>query len=152
MRATLAVVFLLSGILSASAVAGGTVGRATDKRPPLRVPARLAQTLARQGYPVHQACGSLLEPPPPVHAKAPHIILRGRSVPACWLVIYKSGYSVSITPHSSRAAAKLAYQRTYNRWARDTRRVAIGPLLVSGFRLPEADWKIILRTVSAATR
>jgi len=149
MRATLALVLLLGGILSASAVAAQTADRTTDTRQPLRVPAQLAQMLARQGYPAHQACGSVLEPPPRIGAHKSHIIIRGGSLPACWLVIYKSGYSVSISPHSSRAAAKLAYQRTYNRWARSTRRIAVGPLLVSGFRLSEADWKVIVRIVSA---
>jgi hypothetical protein len=149
MRATLAIVLLVSGVLSVSAVAARTADRTTARRQPLEVPAQLAQMLARQGYPAHQACGSVHEPPPPIGTHKSHIIIRGGLVPACWLVIYKSGYSVSISPHSSRAAAKLAYRRTYNRWERNTRRIAVGPLLVSGFRLSEADWKVIVRIVSA---
>jgi len=59
---------------------------------------------------------------------------------------------MSISPHTSRAAAKRAYQRSYNKWAQNTRRVAIGPFLVSGFRLPEADWDVSRRIVSSVAR
>lgn len=150
MRATLAAVLLVSGTLATSAIAARSADRATNQTaPPLQVPAGLAQALVRQGYPAHQACGSVMEPPPPSRTHGSNIIIRVESVPACWLVMYTSGYSVSITPRSSRAAARLAYLRTHNRWARSTRSIAIGTLLVSGFRLPEADWKVIVRTVSA---
>jgi hypothetical protein len=69
-------------------------------------------------------------------------------MPACWLVIYKDGYSVSVTPHSSRAAAKLALHGIYNKWARTTRRIVLGRLVVSGFRVPAKDWNVIRQIVS----
>jgi hypothetical protein len=149
MRVALVLVAL---VLLGSAFPGATVA-ATETAsvngktaPPLGVPPRLAQALVRQGYPVRHPCGSVLEPPPPSITQAQ--LLHLTDVPACWLVIYKDGYSVSITPRSNSAAARLAYQRSYNKWARNTRRIAIGSLLVSAFRLPEADWNVIRRIVS----
>jgi hypothetical protein len=150
MRAALVVVVLVvvASVVSAAAVA---VTQPTTVRgrtaPPLRVPPRLAQALAREGYPVRHACGSVLEPLPPTGTQGQ--LRHLTQVPACWLVIYKDGYSVSITPHSNRAAARLAYQRSYNKWARNTRRIAIGPLLVSAFRVPQEDWTVIRGIVSA---
>ncbi len=156
MRAALVLValLLLGSTVSAATVAATEAASVRGKTaPPLRVPPRLAQALVRHGYPVRHPCGSVLEPPPPsgTQGQLRHLT----QVPACWLVIYKDGYSVSITPHSNRAAARLAYQRSYNKWARNTRRIAIGPLLVSAFRLPQADWNAIRRivsTVAAAAR
>jgi hypothetical protein len=141
---------LLSALVAVGFIAASADAKRAAHSPPLRVPARLAQALVRQGYPVRHPCGSVLEPPP---RRGTHGVLVGtRAVAACWLRIYKAGYSVSISPHTSRAAAKLAYQRSYNKWAQNTRRVAIGPFLVSGFRVPEADWNVIRRIVSSVAR
>src|ERR1035437_5710258 len=149
MRAALflvALVLLSTAFAAATIAATDTAGARAKTAPPLRVPPRLAQALVRKGYPVRHPCGSVLEPPPPSGTQGR--ILHATDVPACWLVIYKDGYSVSITPHLNSAAARLAYQRTYNRWAPNTRRIAIGPLLLSAFRIPEADWNVIRRIVS----
>ena len=153
MRAALVLVAL---VLVGSTVPAATVATAKTANaythhgktvPPLRVPARLSQALVRRGYPVRHPCGSVLEPLPSTGTQGQ--LRHLTQVAACWLVIYKDGYSVSITPHSSRAAARLAYQRSYNKWARSTRRIAIGQLLVSAFRAPVKDWNVIRRIVSA---
>ena len=142
---------LLSSGLSAATVASAKTASAYahDGKtvPPLTVPARLSQALVRRGYPVRHPCGFVLEPPPLSGTHGG--VSRSTQVRACWLVIYQDGYSVSITPHSSRAAARLAYQRTYNKWARNTRRITIGQLLVSAFHAPVDDWNVIRRIVSA---
>jgi hypothetical protein len=141
-------------LLVALALASGAFPAATHAtespkpKPPLQVPLRLAQALVRQGYPAHRACGSILEPPPPLNGSSGSIRVVGRSVPACWLVIYKHRYSIIITPHSSRAAARLAYQRTQNAFAIRTHRIAIGRLLVSAYRVPDAAWRVIRRITS----
>ena len=159
MRAALVLVALVlaGSTVSAAAVATAKTANAYTHHgqtvPPLRVPPRLSQALVRRGYPVRHPCGSVLEPLPSTGTQGQ--LRHLTQVPACWLVIYKDGYSVSITPHSNRAAARLAYQRSYNRWARNTRRIAIGPLLVSAFRVPQKDWNVIRRivaTVAVATR
>jgi hypothetical protein len=148
MRAALVLVALLvlGSVYPAATIAvAGRVNRGSTG--PLKVPPSLAPALVRQGYAVRHPCGSVLEPPPSTGKQGQ--LLHLRQVPACWLVIYKGSYSVSISPHSSRAAARLAYERTYNKWARNTRRIAIGPLLVSAFRIPDAEWNAIRRIVSA---
>jgi hypothetical protein len=153
MRAALVLValVLVGSTVSAAAVATAKTANAYTHHgktvPPLRVPARLSQALVRRGYPVRHPCGFVLEPPPLSGTHGG--VSRSTEVRACWLVIYRDGYSVSITPHSSRAAARLAYQRTYNKWARNTRRIKIGRLLVSAFRAPVKDWNVIRRIVSA---
>lgn len=147
MRAALVLAALVSvsGGIAATAVGTGhtpaTTPRTGSAAQPLRVPQRLAQALVRRGYPVRHPCGSVAEPPP--RSSTHGGLIQLKSVPACWLVIYKDGYSVSITPHSTRAAAKVAYERTHNKWARQNRSVAVGRLLVSGFRVPEHEWNVI---------
>ena len=151
MRAALvlaALLLLVGGISAAVAEAATSATRYQDPTPPLKVPQRLTQALVRQGYPVRHPCGSVIEPPPRIGGTHGHVVLPN-DLPACWLVIYKDRYSVSITPHSSPAAARLAYQRTYNKWTRTTRRIVLGRLLVSGFRVPAQDWNAIRQVVSA---
>ncbi len=149
MRAALALLALLvvgsafaDATLSTPAPAGGS-----PTATPLAVPYRVVQALARHGYPGHRPCGRVMEPPPRV-GDSQGIIINPRFLPACWLVIYRGGYSVDITPYSNRAAAKLAYHRIDNKWALTTRRVVVGRLLVSGFRVPAQDWSAIQRIVT----
>jgi hypothetical protein len=151
MRAAVPLAALLSlvGSVPAAAVEAASAG-ATSHRgntaPPLRVPQRLAQALVGGGFPVRHPCGSVLEGPRVSSTNGDVVQLN--SVPACWIVIYKDRFSVSITPHSSPAAARLAYERSYNKWARTTRRIAIGRLLLSGFRVPAHAWNVIRLIVS----
>jgi hypothetical protein len=114
----------------------------------LRVPARVAQALVRRGYPVRTQCGEVADPPAPAGLHG--VVVLG-SLPACWIVIEGNGYSVSITPRTTSAAATIAYKSVYNRWAKTVRIAAIRNLLVYAFRLPEADWHVIRQAVSDAT-
>jgi hypothetical protein len=76
----------------------------------------------------------------------------GRGVAGCWVVIEWRGYSVSVVPHSTATAARVAYRRTYNRWAKKRRMALVRNLVVYGFRVPVADWQAIRGLVISATR
>jgi hypothetical protein len=56
---------------------------------------------------------------------------------------------VSIVPHSSPAAAKVAYKSLHNRWAKRNRNAAVGYALIWAFRLPTSDWTRIYRVVTS---
>jgi hypothetical protein len=128
----------------------GKVARASaaSRSRSLRVPARVAQALIRRGYPVRPQCGEVADPPPPTRS---HSVIALGSLPACWIVIESNGYSVSVTPRTSSAAAKIAYKSVYNRWAKTVRVAAIRNLLVYAFRLPEDHWHVIRQAVNDAT-
>jgi hypothetical protein len=68
------------------------------------------------------------------------------------VVVELHGYSVSVVPHSTAKAARVAYQRTYNRWAKKRRMALVKNLVVYGFRVPVSEWQAIRRLVTAATR
>jgi hypothetical protein len=101
----------------------------------LAIPASLVDDLRSQHYPVRVVCGGVLED-------------RG-FVPACFARIAQGGYSVTIAPHTTEAAARAAYERTSNRWATTKRETAIGTLLLTGFRVPAGTWRSLVRLVRA---
>jgi hypothetical protein len=68
------------------------------------------------------------------------------------VVIERFGYSVHVVPHSTGKAATVAYERTYNRWAKRTRMAVVRNLVVYGFRIPALEWQTIRRIVDGATR
>jgi hypothetical protein len=103
--------------------------------------------LIRNGYPARTQCGEVVEPPPPLGSHS-HIF-SGRSIPACWVVVERDGFSVYVTPHSNAAAATLAYQRTHNPWAKQSREAAIGDVLLTGYRVTKADWLRISHLVAS---
>jgi hypothetical protein len=75
-----------------------------------------------------------------------------RGVPGCWVVIEWHGYHVSVVPHGTPKAARLAYQRSYNRWAKKRRVALVRNLVVYGFRVPVSDWQTIRGLVISATQ
>lgn len=103
--------------------------------------------LIKNGYPARTQCGEVMEPRPPLRAHGR--IFTGHFVPACAVVVERDGFSVRVTPRSSAAAAKLAYQQR-NPSATQSREAAIGYVLVTGFRIPKADWLRISHVVSSA--
>jgi hypothetical protein len=105
----------------------------------------LRDALRVEGYPARTQCGEVAEPPPPVGS--PGRVIRLGSVPACWVIIERDGYSVSVIPHSSSAAAKASYKSMQNPWAKQNRSTAVGFVVISAFRLPNADWSRIYRVV-----
>jgi hypothetical protein len=67
-------------------------------------------------------------------------------------VIERRGYSVHVVPHSTGTAARVAYGRTYNRWAKNRRMAVVQNLVVYGFRVPVSQWQAIRGLVIGATR
>ena len=104
----------------------------------LEVPPRIATALRQAGFPVQKRCGFVCE--------------RGAGVPACWLSIEQSGYSVHVILHPSLRDAKVVYRRLSNPWARGTQVAMFGKLIVSGFRVPPREWQTIVTTVKRSTR
>jgi hypothetical protein len=98
--------FLATGAVAV--VIAGAAYAATSK---LMIP-HLREALIREGYPARTQCGEVAETPPARTAKGG--VVRMTSVPACWVIIERNGYSVSIIPHSSPAAAKVAYRSLHN--------------------------------------
>jgi hypothetical protein len=133
--------FLASGLVAV--VIAGTASAATHR---LTIP-HLREALIRQGYPARTQCGEVAEPPPPRTSNGGAV--RMTSVPACWVIIERDGYAVSIIPHSSPAAAKVSYKSMQNRWAKRNRSAAVGYALISAFRLPKSDWARIYRLVTS---
>jgi len=132
---------LIAGIAFAliTATAHGATGRLT-------VPGVRA-ALVRDGFPARAQCGEVMEPPPALDSHT-HIF-HTRMVPACWVVVEHDSYSVQVTPHTSDAAAKLAYTRTRNPATKRSRGVVIGKVVVSGFRVGSRDWLQITRVVAS---
>jgi len=130
------------GLIAAFAVAAAYGGSGR----PLTVPGVKA-ALIHDGYPARTQCGEVLEPPP-VLGSSSHIF-SGRPIPACWVVVERDGFSVYVTPHSNAAAATLAYQRTHNPWAKQSREAAIGDALLTGYRIATTDWLRISHTVAS---
>ena len=102
----------------------------------LEVPPRIATALRQAGFPVKKQCGSVDNP----------------TLPACWLTIERSGYSVHITLHRTLRDAKVVYRRLSNRWATGTRVAMFGKLIVSGFRVPPRQWQTIVAVVQRSAR
>jgi hypothetical protein len=67
-------------------------------------------------------------------------------------VIEWRGYSVYVVPHRTARTARVAYKRSYNRWAKKRRMAVVRNLVVYGFRVPVSEWQAIRRLVTAATR
>jgi hypothetical protein len=127
----------------AAVVIAGTAYAATPK---LTIP-HLREALIREGYPARTQCGQVAEPPPAPTSDGG--VVRLTSVRACWVIIERDGYSVSIIPHSSSAAAKLAHRSLQNPWAKQSRSATVGYVLISAFRLPKSDWPRIYRVVAS---
>lgn len=102
----------------------------------LEVPGRIATALRQAGFPVKKRCG-LVDTPP---------------VPACWLSIERSGYSVHVIRHRSLRDARVVYRRLSNPWATGTRVAMFGKLIVSGFRVPLREWQTIVTAVQRSAR
>ena len=123
-------------------VIAGSASAATSK---LRIP-HLREALIREGYPARTQCGEVAEPPPPGTNGG---VVGLTSVPACWVIIERNGYAVSIIPHGSPAAAEVSYKSMQNRWAKRNRSAVVGYALISAFRLPKSDWARIYRVVAS---
>ena len=104
----------------------------------LEVPPRIAKALRQAGFPVQKRCGFVDGPVP--------------GVPACWLSIEQSGYSVHVISHRSLRDAKVVYRRLSNPWAKGTRVAMFGKLVVSGFRVPLREWQTIVTVVQRSAR
>jgi hypothetical protein len=103
--------------------------------------------LIANGYPARTQCGEVIEPPTVLGSHS-HIF-NGRSIPACWVVVERDGYSVYVTPHSNATAAKTAYARIHNPWAKQSREAAIGDVVLTGYRITRADWLRISQLVAS---
>src|ERR1700704_4773411 len=130
---------LVAGLVAVTIASTGYAAMSKLTSPHLREALRL------EGYPARTQCGEVAGPPPPVGPQGG--VIRLGSVPACWVIIERDGYSVSIIPHSSSAAAKASYKSMQNRWAKQNRSTAVGSVVISAFRLPNADWSRIYRVV-----
>jgi hypothetical protein len=130
---------LAAGLVTATVASAGYAAV-----PKLTIP-HLREALRIEGYPARTQCGEVAEPPPPVGSHGG--VIRLGSVPACWVIIERDGYSVSIIPHSSAAAAEASYKSMQNRWAKQNRSTTVGSVVISAFRLPDADWPRIYRVV-----
>jgi len=97
----------------------------------LEVPPRIATALRQAGFPVQKRCGGVDAP----------------GVPACWLSIEQSGYSVHVILHRSLRDAKVVYRTLSNPWAKGTRVAMFGKLIVSGYRVPRREWQTIVAVV-----
>ena len=104
--------------------------------------------LLRAGYAARTQCGDTAVPPPNLRGRGGAFSYR--MVPTCWVVVEQDGYSVSVTPYTTSALARLAYSRTRNPWAKTKREVAIGHVLLSAYRLPVQEWAGISAVVEAA--
>jgi hypothetical protein len=104
--------------------------------------------LIRDGYPARTQCGEVIEPPPPRSSRGR--IVSEQTVPACWVLVERDGFSLHVTPHSNAAAAKLTVRRIQNRWANQSRNAAIGYVVLSGYRTTKTDWLRISRAVASA--
>jgi len=126
-------------------------GKAVGAAAPAPVAApKVEKALIAAGYPARSQCGITIVPPPRLgsgsHAFA------GHDVSTCWVVVERHGYSVHVTPYTSAALAKLAYERTRNPAATTTRRAAIGSVLLSAYRLPALEWSRISTIVASALK
>jgi hypothetical protein len=134
-RSMIAIVAAFLGILA------GTQGAvAYNAVPRIVVSPRVANALHQAGLPARVQCGEVADSGRPT-----------RTVPGCWIVVERRGYSVHVVPHSTGRAATVAYERTYNRWAKRTRMAIVRNLVVYGFRVPASDWLTIRRLVVRAT-
>jgi hypothetical protein len=113
---------------------------AYNATPRLTVPPRVAKALHQAGFPARTQCGEIADSGVPT-----------RTVPGCWVVVERRGYSVHVQPHSTVMAARAAYERTYNRWAKSTRMAVVQKLVLYGFRVPASEWETIRRLVIGAT-
>ena len=113
--------------------------------------ARARAALLDEGYPVRQRCGRISIPPPGLRTRS-GMLSELRDVPGCWATIERHGYSVRIVQYPSARAATTAYERLNNRSAHRTRRAALGRLMLSAYRLPDAKWTQVRRTVAVAVR
>jgi len=125
--ATVAFLAVVSTMQTAAAPNAGTR---------LDVPARVGPALRQAGFPARKRCGFVDTP----------------RIPACWLTIAQSGYSVSVTPHRSLRDARVVYRLLRNPWATKNRAVMMGTLIVSGFRVPAREWQTIVTIVRHAVR
>jgi hypothetical protein len=136
-------------LLTSGLVAVVLASTAYGAKPKLTIP-HLREALILKGYPARTQCGEVAEPAPPITSHGGVIGLR--SVPACWVVIERDGYSVSIIPHSSSAAAKVAYRTMQNPWAKQNRSTTVGHVIIAAFRLPKSDWPRIYRVVKSVVQ
>src|SRR5665213_1898394 len=135
MRRTLIIVVACVGLVQAAQAAA-----TLDSRPRLKVPPQVTRALRHDGFLARTQCGGISDFGVPT-----------RTVPGCWVVIERTGYSVQVVPHSTVAAARAAYEQTYNRWARNRRMTIVRNLVVYGFRVPGSSWQTIRRLVMSAT-
>ena len=136
MRRTIIIVVACVGLFQA-ALAAAT----SDSRPRLEVPPQVTTALCQDGFLARTQCGGISDFGVPT-----------RTVSGCWLVIERPGYSVHVVPHSTVMAARAAYERTYNRWARNKRMAVVRNLVVYEFRVPASPWQTIRGLVMGATR
>jgi hypothetical protein len=132
--------------LATGLVAVVIAGTASAATPKLTIP-HLREALIRAGYPARTQCGEVAEPLPARTSNGG--VVRLTSMPACWVIIERDGYAVSIIPHSNPAAAKDASKSMHNRWAKRSRSAAVGYALISAFRLPKSDWTRIYCVVAS---
>jgi hypothetical protein len=136
----------VSGFLAALSVSAASASTATAQAP-LKI-SEVREGLVREGYQVRERCGQVSDPSSMIQSSSRPVRLR--SFPACSLIIERSGYSVSLVPYRSAAAARLAYQNTANPWARSIREAVVGHVVLRAFRLPQRDWARISRAVRLA--
>jgi hypothetical protein len=103
--------------------------------------------LIHAGYPARTQCGEVAEPPTPLSTHGR--IASEQTIPACWVVVERDGFSVHVTPRSDAAAATLASQKIRNRWATRSRVTAVGYVVLTGYRMTSRDWKRISRVVAS---
>jgi hypothetical protein len=113
---------------------------------PLTVPGVQA-ALVHNGFPARTQCGEVIEPPPAPGSHSHSV--SARLIAACWVVVERDGYSVQVIPHSNTAAAKLAYERTHNSWAKRSREAVIGHVVLTGYRITAADWLRVSHIVAS---
>jgi hypothetical protein len=127
-------------------VIGLTLVKVARSAAPVAAP-EVEKALAAAGYPARSHCGITIVPPP--HVGSGNHVFAGHEVPTCWVVVERDGYSVHVTPYTSAALAKLAYERTRNPAAKTTRRAAIGNVVLTAYRLPAREWSRISELVAS---
>ena len=110
---------------------------------------KVETALITAGYAPRPQCGAVMVPPP-LRVGAGRVVTGGHVVPTCSIVVERRGYSVQVIPYTTAQLARLAYQRTNNPAATTTRKVAIGNVVLSAFRIPKAEWLRISKLVAAA--
>jgi hypothetical protein len=131
-----------------ASIAAVAVVPAVGAANPVAVP-KVEKALVAAGYPARPQCGAQMVPPRP-RVGSGQVVTGGHVVPTCRVVVEQKGYSVQVIPYTTSRLARLAYERTINPAATTTRKLAIGNVVLSAYRIPKSEWLRISRIVAAA--